>query len=211
MCLQWCGVTMIVETTQETALAQTPTAAASKKPLPVEKGFPRIWLLLSGGVLSAAALLFFFLPPSIQVTHLTKMHVYDQAVGVGYVQAKVPVSASAKINGVIRRVYVDQGDHVARGQVLAQLENEDYQSQVSQAEKQLQAAEASVAAARAEASAAQARAQASRSLIARNQAGLSLARINYSRAKKLYEGSSAVSKQEVDNAETAYAQAQEDV
>jgi HlyD family secretion protein len=205
---------MIVETNKQDTIAKTPAAAAAeatKKPLPSAKGFPRIWLLLSGGVVVAAAVLFFLLPPTLQVTQLATMRVRDEAVGVGYVQAKVPVSASAKINGVIRKVYVDQGDHVSKGQVLAQLENEDYQSQVSQAENQLQAAEAAVAAARAEASAAQARAQASRSSVARNQAGLSLARINYSRAKQLYETSSAVSKQDVDNAETSYAQAQEDV
>ena len=84
------------------------------------------------------------------------MQVRDEAVGVGYVQAKVPVSASAKINGVIRKVYVDQGDRVAKGQVLAQLENEDYYSQIAQADSQLQATQAGVSSARAELLAAQA-------------------------------------------------------
>lgn len=87
-------------------------------PGPMVKRFPRAWLLLPGGVLVAAAV-WVLLPPSFQVTKLATMTARDEAVGVGYVQAKVPVSASAsaKINGVIRKVYVDQGDPIKKGQV----------------------------------------------------------------------------------------------
>jgi HlyD family secretion protein len=187
----------------------TNLAETRSRPVPTPKGFPRVWLLLPCGIVVVAAL-FILLPPTVQVTQLAIMRVRDEAVGVGYVQAKVPVSASAKINGVIRKVYVDQGDHVARGQVLAQLENEDYRSQIAQADSQLQATQAGVSSARAELLAAQARAQASRSLVARNRAGLALAKINYDRTKQLYD-SAVSSKQDLDNAETAYAQAQEDV
>lgn len=167
------------------------------------------WLLLPGGILAVAAA-FVLLPPSVQVTKLATMPVYDEAVGVGYVQAKVPVIASAKINGVIRKVYVDQGDPVKKGQVLAQLENEDYRSQVTQAESQLQAAEAALSSARAEFLAAEARVQAGRSVIARSRAGLNLAKIKYDRAKGLYD-SAVWSKQALDDAETTYVQAQEDL
>ena len=51
------------------------------------------WLLLPGGILAVAAA-FVLLPPSVQVTKLATMPVYDEAVGVGYVQAKVPVVPS---------------------------------------------------------------------------------------------------------------------
>jgi multidrug efflux pump subunit AcrA (membrane-fusion protein) len=153
------------------------------RPLPTTKRFPWAWLLLPGGIVAAAAL-FVLLPPSVPVTQLATMRVRDEAVGVGYVQAKVPVSASAKINGVIRKVYVDQGDHVAKGQVLAQFENEDYRSQIAQADSQLQATQAMVSSARAEFLAAQSRAQASRSPVARNRAGLTLAKTNYDRARQ---------------------------
>ncbi len=179
------------------------------RPLPTAKGSPRVWLLLPGGIVLAAAL-FLLLPPSVPVTQLVTMQVRDEAVGVGYVQAKVPVIASSKINGVIHKVHVDQGDRVRKGQVLAELENQDYRSQIAQADSQVQAAQAAVSSARAEFLAAQARAQASHSSIARNRAGLALAKINYDRAKALF-GSSVVSRQDQDNAETAYLQAQEDL
>jgi HlyD family secretion protein len=138
------------------------------------------------------------------------MSVRDEAVGVGFVQAKVPISASAKINGVIRRVYVDQGDPVTRGQILAQLENDDYRSQITQAESLMQASEAALSSAHAQLLAAEARAEAGGSAVARSRAGLNLTKINFDRAKGLYD-SAVWSKQALDDAETAHVQAQEDL
>jgi len=178
-------------------------------PGPTVGRFSRAWLLLPSGIVAAAAV-FLLLPSSVQVTKLATMTVRDEAVGVGYVQAKVPVSASAKINGVIRKVYVDQGDSVKKGQVLAQLENEDFRSQVMQAESQTGAAKGALSSARAERLAAEARARAGRSAISRSRAGLNLANANYDRAKGLYD-SAVWSKQALDDAETTYVQAQEDL
>jgi HlyD family secretion protein len=191
----------------ETAPARLTDSRAT--PGPTVKRLPRAWLLLPGGVL-VAAVVWVLLPPSVQVTKLATMTVRDEAVGVGYVQARVPVSASAKINGVIRKVYVDQGDSMKKGQVLAQLENEDYRNQVAQAQSQLEAVQAALSSARAELLAAEARAQAGRSAVARSRAGLNLAKINFDRAKGLYD-SAVWSKQALDDAETAYVQAQEDL
>jgi len=178
-------------------------------PGPTVRRVSRAWLLLPIAVV-AAVLTFLLLPTRVQVTKLATMTVRDEAVGVGFVQARVPVSASAKINGVIRKVYVDQGDSVTKGQVLAQLENEDYRNQVAQAQSQLEAVQASLASARAELLATEARAHAGRSAVARSRAGLNLAKINYDRAKELSD-SAVWSKQSLDDAETAYVQAQEDL
>jgi HlyD family secretion protein len=204
----------VIETKEESVAPKTRPASSRlaetrRSPRPTVKRTSRAWLLLPAGIAAAAAW-FWFLPPSVPVTHLVTMLVRDEAVGVGYVQPRVPVSASAKINGIIRRVYVDQGDRVTRGQVLAQLENDDYQNQVVQAGSQLQATQAVVSSARAELLAARARAQASRSSVARNRAGLALAKINHDRAKRLYD-SAVWSRQDLDIAETTYVQAQEDL
>jgi HlyD family secretion protein len=189
--------------------ASTNLAGSQATPGPTVRRLSRAWLLLPGGILAVVAL-FALLPPSVQVTKLATMSIRDEAVGVGFVQAKVPVSASAKINGVIRKVYVDQGDPVKRGQVLAQLENEDYRNQVAQAQSQLEAVQAALSSASAQLLAAEARAQAGRSAVARSRAGLNLAKINFDRAKELYN-SAVWSKQALDYAETAYVQAQEDL
>src|SRR5579864_4566374 len=86
-------------------------AGTQTTPRPTVRRLSRAWLLLAGGIL-AVVVLVALLPLSVLVTKLATMTVRDEAVGVGYVQAKVPVSASAKINGVIRKVYVDQGDPI---------------------------------------------------------------------------------------------------
>jgi multidrug efflux pump subunit AcrA (membrane-fusion protein) len=144
------GSEMISTETKEQEVQSTSTKVRASLPKPngtPTTPRPRVgrlnwaWLLLLVVVLASAAV-WLLLPPSVQVTKLTTMTVTNEAVGIGYVQAKVPVSASAKINGIIRKVYVDQGDPVKKGQVLAQLENEDYRSQVTQAESQVQAAQA---------------------------------------------------------------------
>jgi len=146
-------------------------AGSQTTPRPTVRRLSRAWLLLAGGIL-AIVVLVALLPLSVLVTKLATMTVRDEAVGVGYVQAKVPVSASAKINGVIRKVYVDQGDPIKKGQVLAQLENEDYRNQVAQAQSQLEAVQAALSSARAELLAAEARAQAGRSPAARSSRGI---------------------------------------
>ncbi|HVB58964.1 MAG TPA: efflux RND transporter periplasmic adaptor subunit [Candidatus Acidoferrales bacterium] len=199
-----------VQNITEKDRAASPKLTGSRAtPGPTLRKLSRAWLYLAGGILAVTVVLV-LLPPTVQVTKPITMTIYDEAVGVGYVQAKVPVSASAKINGVIHKVYVDQGDSVKKGQVLAQLENEDYRSQVTQAESQVQAAEAALSSARAEHLAAEARARAGRSAISRSRAGLNLAKVNYDRAKGLYD-SAVWSKQALDDAETTYVQAQEDL
>lgn len=74
----------------------------------------------------------------------------------------------------------------------------------------MQAAQAALSSARADRLSAEARAQAGQSVIAKSRAGLNLAKINYDRAKGLYD-SAVWSKQALDDAETSYVQAQEDL
>jgi HlyD family secretion protein len=138
------------------------------------------------------------------------MTLRDEAAGTGFVRAKVTIGIGAKINGVVLKTYVDQGDLVKKGQILAELQNQDAQSQVAQAASLTQAQQATLSSARANLSAGKARLQASISAVGKSQAGLRLAEINYRRAKSLYE-SGVLSKEALDTAETAYLQAQEDL
>jgi len=184
---------------------------ASVRPLPPAspKRRRQLWVLGAGGIVLILIILA-LLPPTVPVTHLSQMMLRDEAAGTGFVRAKVSIGVGAKINGVVLKVYVDQGDVVRKGQILAKLQNQEYQSQLGQATSQAQAQEAAVNSARANLSASEARLQASISAVARAQAGLRLADINYERAKGLYEGG-VVSKESLDNAETAHDQAQEDL
>jgi HlyD family secretion protein len=57
----------------------------------------------------------------------------------GYVVAQQEATVAAEITGMVTAVYVTEGDKVAVGQVLAQLDDSAYQATVKQAESQLDA------------------------------------------------------------------------
>jgi len=52
------------------------------------------------------------------------------------------IKLAAEISGKLKRIDVEEGDHVTRGQILAELENSDYRAQVESAAAQVQQKEA---------------------------------------------------------------------
>jgi HlyD family secretion protein len=68
----------------------------------------------------------------------------------GYVVARTKASVSAKIAGRLAYLGVSEGSVVKRGDVIARLDNADYQATVAQAQANILSAEASVIEARAE-------------------------------------------------------------
>src|SRR6266498_4678453 len=52
-----------------------------------------------------------------------------------------PISEDIKIgselSGKLKAVYVEEGDHIVRGQLLAELQNDDYRAQIASAEAQV--------------------------------------------------------------------------
>lgn len=195
----------------ETAEATAISRATPVRSLPVRMSKRTRTLALIGGaafilLLIVAALL----PPKVPVVHLSNSSIRDEAAGTGFVRAKVTIGVGAKINGIVLKTYVDQGDLVKKGQILAELQSQDVQSQIGQAVSQAQAQDAALTSARANLAASRARFQASVSAVGKSQAGLRLAEINYGRAKSLYE-SAVWSKEALDSAETSYLQAKEDL
>ena len=63
----------------------------------------------------------------------------------GYVVARRKAVVSAKIQGRLAELKVDEGSRVREGQLLARLESADYQAQVSRARAQLERAQADLA------------------------------------------------------------------
>jgi HlyD family secretion protein len=62
----------------------------------------------------------------------------------GYVVARTKASVSAKIAGRLAYLGVSEGSVVTRGQVIARLDNADYQAAVTQAQANIASAEASI-------------------------------------------------------------------
>ncbi len=68
----------------------------------------------------------------------------------GYVVARTRASVSAKLAGRIATLTVSEGSTIRRGEIIARLENADYQAQVAQAKAALSTARAELLEARAE-------------------------------------------------------------
>lgn len=111
-------------------------------------------------LLAVAAFFFvkarFLTPPRVRVAPVRRQNLAAEVESSGTVTVDVLARVGAKIPGRIERVFVDQGDFVHRGQIIAELEDTDIQRQLQDAQARLAAAEANEAAARAEVQAKQA-------------------------------------------------------
>ena len=133
--------------------------------------------ILIYGIPAAAVILLLklivFAPPKVEAVAVCYRDLRDEVFGVGTVEAKVVVNVGTKITGRITRLYVDQGDHVKKGQLLAALENKDFQGQVRQGEDLVMKARANL--------------EANRAAVRRAQAVLALAGKNEERYGNLVQ------------------------
>jgi len=91
----------------------------------------------------------FFTPPSVMVTRVRQQDVVAEVQGTGTITVDQQADIGAKIAGRINRVFVDQGDFVHKGQLIATLEDTDIRRQIQLSQAQLQAARAAIQAKRA--------------------------------------------------------------
>jgi HlyD family secretion protein len=71
-------------------------------------------------------------------------------VATGKIQPVTQVDIKSKASGIIKKLYVEAGDRVKAGQVLAELDREEIQARVNQARAELDASEANARAAQAD-------------------------------------------------------------
>ncbi|MBS1849593.1 MAG: efflux RND transporter periplasmic adaptor subunit [Acidobacteria bacterium] len=82
----------------------------------------------------------------IDPSKLAKVEKGDLAksvVATGKVEPITKVEVKSKASGIVKKLYVEYGDRVKKGQLLAQLDKEEIQAQVDQSHAGLEAAEAS--------------------------------------------------------------------
>jgi HlyD family secretion protein len=83
----------------------------------------------------------------IDPSKLAKVEKGDLAksvVATGKIEPITKVEVKSKASGIVKKLYVDYGDRVKKGQVLAELDREEIQARVDQAHAQLEASEASL-------------------------------------------------------------------
>jgi HlyD family secretion protein len=82
----------------------------------------------------------------IDPSKLAKVERHDLAksvVATGKVEPITKVEIKSKASGIVKKLYVDAGDKIKKGQLLAQLDKEEIQAQVDQSRAALAASEAS--------------------------------------------------------------------
>ena len=65
-------------------------------------------------------------------------------VATGKIEPITKVEIKSKASGIVKKLYVDYGDKVKKGQVLAELDKEEIQARVDQARAQLEGSSASL-------------------------------------------------------------------
>jgi RND family efflux transporter MFP subunit len=133
------------------------------------------WWTVGGVVLAlvaavAASRLFLRAAP-VEVQAAVEGAVPQRIIGPGTVEARIPVTLSARITATVAKLYVDQGDAVKRGQVLAVLDDRELGAKRAAAAAAQETVARNVAAAKA--------------VVAKAEAELELARVKYKRDQEL--------------------------
>ncbi|MGB8061925.1 MAG: efflux RND transporter periplasmic adaptor subunit [Candidatus Sulfotelmatobacter sp.] len=99
-------------------------------------------LLIAGGVFAATRG-----GTKIDPSKLAKVERGDLAksvVATGKVTPIIKVEVKSKASGIVKKLYVDYGDRVKKGQLLAQLDKIEIEAQVAQSQAALEAAQANL-------------------------------------------------------------------
>jgi len=122
-----------------------------------KKKSKRLWLII-GTVLALLVVVGVLVAAKtggtkIDPTKLAKVEKGDLAksvVATGKIQPITKVEIKSKASGIVKKLYVDYGEHVKAGQLLAELDKDEMIAQVRQSEAQVQSMEASLNSAKAD-------------------------------------------------------------
>lgn len=107
-----------------------------------------IWAAVAAGLLAGAGLgLRAALKPDnkidpSKIASVERGDIARSVVATGKIEPRAIVEVKSKASGIVKSIYVNYGDRVRQGQVLAELDKEDLQARVREARANLQAAEA---------------------------------------------------------------------
>jgi HlyD family secretion protein len=133
---------------------------------------------------------------AVQTGKVVREDLASMVTASGEIKPKNYVNIGANAFGKITKLYVKEGDHVKKGQLLAQLENVQSASDVA-------ATRASLEAARTDALAADAGLKTAQAQLEQSQAQLEQAKLDYGRAQGLYKDA-LIAKADFDAKKAAY-------
>ena len=154
----------------------------------------KIITILIVAALAGAGYFYFFKPkaPSdlrFMTTHVTKGNIVSRVLATGTLEGYKQVSVGAQVSGQLQKLYVDAGDEVKQGQLLAQIDSRTQQNALKDAQSQLNTYKAQLVA---------------------KQATLKRATLEFNRQQNMLK-SDASAKADFEAAEASLAQAKADV
>ena len=106
-------------------------------------------IVIGGGIGIAAALHPNNTIDPSKLSSVTRGDLARSVVATGKIEPLVKVEVKSKASGIVEKILADYGDHVKTGQILVELDKEQLQARVAEAQANLQAAQAAVESAQA--------------------------------------------------------------
>ena len=78
----------------------------------------------------------------VDVTRITRGSITQKVTGSGQIRPEVQVKVSASVAGKIIKLHAEEGDNVQKGQLLVELDQEQYKANMARAESNLMSAKA---------------------------------------------------------------------
>lgn len=176
-----------------------PTAKKSK--------FPLKWLIIAIITITLIVLAYYFFkpkeaPPSYLTADAVMGDIENTVMASGKVKPIYSVDVGAQVSGRIVKLYVDVGDEVKKGDLIAQINQVEQKNTVSNAGANLQQAEASLAQAQANLASSQGNVASSEATLQARLAELKKAEQSFARLEELLN-IDAISRQDYDDAKSA--------
>ena len=170
------------------------------------------WGVIALIVVAVAALAYHFLKPKEEgPTYLTATaeigDIENNVMASGKVKALNTVDVGAQVSGEVTRLYVEVGDEVEKGDLIAQIDQVTQKNNLSNQQASLQQSEAALQSARAETLSKQANLKSAYADLASRQSELKQAKSDFARLESLVS-IDAISQQEYDTQETTVETAQ---
>lgn len=173
------------------------------------------WALIALILAAIIAVAYYFLKPKpVQPNYITapvtRSNLENSVMATGKIEAVDQVDVGAQVSGEVTRLYVDVGDMVKQGDIIAQIDPIKQRNTLTNQQASLQQSMANLESTRANYATRQQALATARADLASRQATLSQAQTEYNRMKNL-AASNAVSRQELERAATSLKTAQADV
>ncbi|MCC7342992.1 MAG: biotin/lipoyl-binding protein, partial [Bryobacterales bacterium] len=139
----------------------------------------------------------------VQTARVARQDVVSLVTATGEIRPLNYINIGANAQGRITEILVQEGDRVAKGQILAKLESVQPQSQLASQEANYRIAEADAAGQEAAVRAAADAMESAEAAIARAQAQAEQARLDFDRKKELSDAK-LIARQEFDASKSAY-------